>query len=65
MVGEHHLETNAQMGWIAHKLVGEVSSVPGYWIAGLLGFAAIGRIARLLVAVTGRCCRSLQKHQCQ
>lgn len=47
------MKTNAQMGWVANVLVGVVGSMLGYWIAGLLGFAAVGGIARLIVAVAG------------
>jgi uncharacterized membrane protein YeaQ/YmgE (transglycosylase-associated protein family) len=47
------MKTNAQMGWIANVAVGVVGSMLGYWIAGLLGFAAIGGIARFLVAIAG------------
>lgn len=47
------MKTNDQMGWIANVLVGVVGSMLGYWIAGLLGFAAIGGIARFIVAFGG------------
>ena len=47
------MKTNAQMGWIANVLVGVAGSMLGYWIAGLLGFAAIGGIARFIVAIAG------------
>jgi uncharacterized membrane protein YeaQ/YmgE (transglycosylase-associated protein family) len=47
------MKTNAQMGWIANVAVGVVGSMLGYWIAGLLGFAAIGGIARFIVAIAG------------
>jgi len=47
------MKTNAQMGWIANVLVGVVGSMLGYWIAGLLGFATIGGIARFIVAFGG------------
>jgi uncharacterized membrane protein YeaQ/YmgE (transglycosylase-associated protein family) len=45
------MKTNAQMGWIANVLVGVVGSTLGYWIAGLLGFAAVGGQARRLPEV--------------
>lgn len=47
------MKTNAQMGWIANVAVGVVGSMLGYWIAGLIGFAAVGGIARFLVAIAG------------
>jgi uncharacterized membrane protein YeaQ/YmgE (transglycosylase-associated protein family) len=47
------MKTNAQMGLIANILVGVGGSLLGYWIAGLLGFAALGGIARFLVAIAG------------
>lgn len=47
------MKTNAQMGWIANVAVGVVGSMLGYWVAGLLGLAAIGGIGRFLVAVAG------------
>ena len=47
------MKTDARMGWIANVAVGVVGSMLGYWIAGLLGFAAVGGIARFLVAFGG------------
>jgi uncharacterized membrane protein YeaQ/YmgE (transglycosylase-associated protein family) len=47
------MKTNAQMGWIANVAVGVVGSMLGYWVAGILGFAATGGIARFIVAVAG------------
>jgi uncharacterized membrane protein YeaQ/YmgE (transglycosylase-associated protein family) len=47
------MKTNAQMGWIANVLVGIVGSAIGFWVAGLLGLAAVGGIARFLVAIAG------------
>ncbi len=47
------MKTDAQMGVIANVLVGVVGSVLGFWIAGLLGIAAIGGIGRFLVALGG------------
>ena len=47
------MKTDAQMGWIANVAVGVVGSMLGYWIAGLLGLAAVGGIARFLVALAG------------
>jgi uncharacterized membrane protein YeaQ/YmgE (transglycosylase-associated protein family) len=46
-------KTNAQMGLIANILVGIVGSALGFWLAGLLGLAAYGVLARGLVAVAG------------
>lgn len=47
------MKTNAQMGWIANVLVGVVGSALGFWVAGMLGLAASGGIARFLVALVG------------
>jgi len=47
------MKTDAQMGWIANVAVGVGGSMLGYWIAGLLGFAAAGGIARFIVAFGG------------
>ena len=47
------MKTNAQMGWIANVVVGVVGSMLGFWIAGALGFAAAGGIARFIVAFGG------------
>ena len=47
------MKTDAQMGIIANVLVGVVGSMLGFWLAGLLGFAAYGLIARLVVSVAG------------
>ena len=47
------MKTNAQMGLIANVLVGIVGSSLGFWIAGLLGFAATSAIAGYLVAILG------------
>jgi uncharacterized membrane protein YeaQ/YmgE (transglycosylase-associated protein family) len=47
------MKTNAQMGWVANVLVGVVGSALGFWIAGMLGIAAAGGIARFLVAIAG------------
>jgi len=53
LAGEHRQKTNAQMGWIANVAVGVVGSMLGYWVAGLLGFAAVGGLARFIVAFAG------------
>ena len=47
------MKTNAQMGCLANVVVGVVGSMLGYWIAGLLGFVAMGGIARFIVAIGG------------
>jgi uncharacterized membrane protein YeaQ/YmgE (transglycosylase-associated protein family) len=47
------MKTNAQMGLIANVIVGVVGSSLGFWIAGLLGFAATNAIAGYLVAILG------------
>jgi uncharacterized membrane protein YeaQ/YmgE (transglycosylase-associated protein family) len=41
------------MGIIANVVVGIVGSSLGFWLAGLLGLAAYGAIARWAVAVAG------------
>ena len=47
------MKTNAQMGIVANVVVGIVGSMLGFWLAGLLGLAAFGTIARWLVSVGG------------
>jgi uncharacterized membrane protein YeaQ/YmgE (transglycosylase-associated protein family) len=47
------MKTDKQMGIVANVIVGIVGSSLGFWIAGLLGFAAYGMIAQLAVAVAG------------
>jgi uncharacterized membrane protein YeaQ/YmgE (transglycosylase-associated protein family) len=47
------MKTNAQMGLIANIIVGIVGSMLGFWFAGLFGFAAMGGIARFIVAIAG------------
>ena len=47
------MKTDAQMGVLANVIVGVVGSMLGFWVAGLLGFAAYGMIARSVVAVAG------------
>jgi uncharacterized membrane protein YeaQ/YmgE (transglycosylase-associated protein family) len=46
-------KTNSQMGIVANVVVGIVGSVLGFWLAGLLGIAAYGAVARWIVAVLG------------
>lgn len=47
------MKTDARMGLFANVAVGVVGSMLGYWVAGLLGFVAVGGIARFLVAFGG------------
>lgn len=47
------MKTNAQMGIFANVAVGVVGALLGNWIAGLLGMAPTGNIARFLVALGG------------
>ena len=47
------MKTNAQMGLIANVIVGIVGSSLGFWLAGMLGFAAYGVIAQWAVSVAG------------
>jgi uncharacterized membrane protein YeaQ/YmgE (transglycosylase-associated protein family) len=47
------MKTNAQMGIAANIVVGIVGSALGAWMAGALGFVALGVISRYAVAVAG------------
>ncbi len=47
------MKTNAQMGILANVIVGIIGSSLGFWLAGVLGFAAYGAIASWIVAVVG------------
>jgi uncharacterized membrane protein YeaQ/YmgE (transglycosylase-associated protein family) len=47
------MKTSAQMGILANVIVGIVGSALGFWLAGVLGLAAYGTIARWAVAVGG------------
>ena len=47
------MKTDAQTGIIGNIVIGIIGSLLGYWVAGALGFAAYGAIARFLVAVAG------------
>ena len=47
------MKTGAQMGIIANIVVGIVGSALGFWVAGILGLAAYGVVARGAVAVAG------------
>jgi len=47
------MKTGAQMGLIANVVVGIIGSSLGFWLAGALGLAAYGSVARWIVAVAG------------
>ncbi len=47
------MKTSAQMGILANVIVGIIGSSLGFWLAGVLGLAAYGAIARWIVAVAG------------
>ena len=47
------MKTSAQMGLIANVIVGIIGSSLGFWLAGSLGLAAYGVVARWIVAVAG------------
>jgi uncharacterized membrane protein YeaQ/YmgE (transglycosylase-associated protein family) len=47
------MKTNAQMGLIANVLVGIIGSSLGFWIAGLLGFAATSAVAGYVISIIG------------
>jgi uncharacterized membrane protein YeaQ/YmgE (transglycosylase-associated protein family) len=47
------MKANAQMGILANIAVGIIGSSLGFWIAGLIGFAAYGLVAQLAVSVAG------------
>jgi len=47
------MKTDKQMGIVANVIVGIIGSSLGYWVAGLLGLATYGAIARWAVAVVG------------
>lgn len=46
-------KADSQMGILGNIIVGIVGSVLGFWLAGLLGLAAYGAVARWIVAVAG------------
>ncbi len=47
------MKTDKQMGILANVIVGIIGSALGFWIAGVLGFAAYGTIARWIVGIAG------------
>jgi uncharacterized membrane protein YeaQ/YmgE (transglycosylase-associated protein family) len=47
------MKTSAQMGILANVIVGIIGSSLGFWLAGVVGLAAYGTIARWAVAVAG------------
>jgi uncharacterized membrane protein YeaQ/YmgE (transglycosylase-associated protein family) len=47
------MKTDKQMGIVANVIVGIIGSSLGFWLAGMLGLAAYGAIARYAVAVVG------------
>ena len=47
------MKTDAQMGIIANIVVGIVGSALGHFLAGVIGMAAYGAAARLIVSVVG------------
>ncbi len=47
------MKTGGQMGILANVIVGIIGSSLGFWLAGMLGLAAYGTIARWAVAVAG------------
>jgi uncharacterized membrane protein YeaQ/YmgE (transglycosylase-associated protein family) len=47
------MKTDNQMGILSNVIVGIIGSSIGFWIAGMLGLAAYGAIARWAIAVVG------------
>jgi uncharacterized membrane protein YeaQ/YmgE (transglycosylase-associated protein family) len=47
------MKTDKQMGIVANVVVGIIGSALGFWLAGVLGFAAYGAIARWVVGIAG------------
>jgi len=47
------MKTDKQMGILANVVVGIVGSSIGFWLAGMLGFAAYGPIAQWAVSIAG------------
>jgi len=47
------MKADAQMGILANIVIGIIGSSLGFWLAGLLGFAAYGLVAQLAVSIAG------------
>jgi uncharacterized membrane protein YeaQ/YmgE (transglycosylase-associated protein family) len=47
------MKTDKQMGIIANVVVGIIGSSLGFWLAGIVGLAAYGAVARWAVSVAG------------
>jgi len=47
------MKADAQMGILANIVIGIIGSSVGFWLAGLLGFAAYGLVAQLAVSIAG------------
>jgi uncharacterized membrane protein YeaQ/YmgE (transglycosylase-associated protein family) len=47
------MKTDKQMGILANVIVGIIGSALGFWVAGVMGFAAYGAIARWVVGIAG------------
>jgi uncharacterized membrane protein YeaQ/YmgE (transglycosylase-associated protein family) len=47
------MKADAQMGVLANIVIGIIGSSLGFWVAGVLGFAAYGLIAQLAVSIAG------------
>ena len=47
------MKADAQMGILANIVVGIIGSSLGFWLAGVLGFAAYGLVAQLAVSIAG------------
>jgi uncharacterized membrane protein YeaQ/YmgE (transglycosylase-associated protein family) len=47
------MKTDKQMGIVTNVIVGIIGSSLGFWLAGMLGFAAYGAIAQWAVSIAG------------
>ena len=47
------MHTDSQMGKISNVIVGIIGTNLGFWLAGVVGIAAYGSLARWLVAIAG------------
>ena len=47
------MKVDAQMGVLANIVIGIIGSSLGFWLAGVLGFAAYGLVAQLAVSIAG------------